>query len=241
MATFHGQTVDVYEDFEDATLESDLTFSNASGLGTIPSTTWYHDGANGFAVDMTTAGGETYHSRLTFSRASAPTTFDRISCGFWYHNCNWTSNGQSMAFMMLNGGGAAQKLCQVGDVLSWGGVRQFADRADPAYGQITAPNYSWVWVTVLWLRNTGYQVNIYDTSHTLLGSWTGLGLGANDYHTTYVDNIVIGLDENWAGFAGSIGFDEFVIDYTNGVFPLLGWDVTNIIDFTEHDHLKLIF
>jgi hypothetical protein len=237
MATFHGQTVDIYEDFEDTTLNAELTVIDPAGIVTVSDTNRYMVGTHSMSVDVTT-GVNTSNVQKSFGASPCA----KASVGFWYYTCNWTSNGKEMQFCYFRGGGIMLKLITAFDSQDWLGNRNIGFIEFPTSNYITVSSATWYWVTVIWEQGVGTTLRVYDTSHNQVGSdITALGGQGVDNHTQTIDDIHIGITDEFANFAGKINFDEYVVDYTDGTFPLLGWDTTPVSNFVERGHTKLIF
>jgi hypothetical protein len=215
MATFQGQTVDIYEDFEDATLATGLTETDVDGILTINSSGRYYAGSYSMALDCTTGN---HTARIVYTLASS----GNISFGFWYFTANWTSNGKEISVTNVYSGGVGHKAISLWDDQTWAGVRNISFTEMGA--GIAISSATWYWITCKWEAGVGGTLRIYDTSYNQVGSdLTTTGSGG-DYHGDSADGLNIGFDGNeWSNFAGTINFDEYVIDETSMLWPILGW------------------
>jgi hypothetical protein len=99
------------------------------------------------------------------------------------------------------------------------GTKYFRDKDDNVLA--TVADDTTYWITGLFTRNGATKIRIYDmVAHTQIGS---------EYSATAADVALLSTyigAYNEADQAGVYSyFDNFVLDYTNHVYPLLGWDV----------------
>lgn len=216
MATFHGQTVDIYEDFEDSSLATGLTESDTAGILTVSDSGRYHDGAASMSIDCT-SGMNNSHVATADSQ-----DLSDITIGFWYYTANWVSNGKEIQCCKILGGGALHKLITLYDQQSWGGVRNLAFTE---WGSgVAVSSATWYWIVLNWNAGVGGTLRVYNASHEQVGSDVTTTGSGGDYHTENVDVVYLGISDEFANFAGTINYDDYVIDSTDGTFPLLGWD-----------------
>jgi hypothetical protein len=217
MATFHSQTVDIYEDFEDSTLATGLTESDADGILTVNATNRYRAGSHSMSIDCSSGSHNAFLTTVDSQNLSKATV------AFWYYTAGWAGNGKELLCCRFMGGGAAHKLITLFDEQTWGGVRNIAF-TEMGTG-ITISSSTWYWFVVHWEAGVGGTLRIYDTSNTQVGSdLTTTGSGG-DYHSDHVDLMDIGLRDEFANFSEYLNYDELVLDTTNGAFPILAWDV----------------
>ena len=217
MATYFGQTVDVYEDFEDALVtwvETDLSgvLDPHSASAQYPG----DSGSAGMAIDMTAS--HTAYIRYPVGFASTP-----VSIGFWFYTGAYGTwaNGPFIAFL-----GDIAELPDNLRVISISRDAGATDNLDkivirgnaaPVNGPLIA-NSTWYWITAQAVRNGTCTVRVYDTSFAQVGA---------DVTCTGNDNAINALTLGGAPgdpTATSIYFDEYVADWTDATFPLLGWD-----------------
>jgi hypothetical protein len=217
MATFHGQTVDIYEDFEDSTLATGLTESDTNNILTINSSGRYYVGSYSCAIDLTS--GNNNPARIGYTLASAGS----ISFGFWYYTAPYSSNGKENSMFMITSGGVGHKAFQIWDDQTWGGTRNLSFTEMGA--GTTVSSSTWYWITGKWEAGVGATLRVYDTSHSQVGSDITTTGSGGDYHADNADDIRIGFSgDEWSNYSDTINFDDYVIDETNMLWPILGWD-----------------
>ena len=219
MATFHGQTVDIYEDFEDATLEAGLTKVDASSHMTLPDSSWR---ANSMSIDLSGAVGS-WTAVIELSVSSLA----NMSFGIWCREPNYSTNGHYNYLLRCRTSAWARAFhittardfagnCYIGINLEDGGVYG-------TQGIQVSPDTDY-WVTCRWRAGTGADLSVYDSTYNLIGSITGIASNANN-----IDVVVLGESYH---FQENIGLytrvDDYVIDGTAALFPVLGWDVGGV-------------
>lgn len=215
MATFHGQTVDIYENFEDTTLETGLSLTDVSGYGDVDSATQYYAGSHSFQWDLNQAAG----ANPTYIYYDA--NVSKVSWGFWYRTGSSFTNGKTCEFCVMRNS-AWTWLMEVADVQNWSAVRQFEDVRNSHTFLTGISDSTWYWFTFYWENGVGGKMRIYNTSQEMLGSEYTWSASATNCATIY-----IGPQYRYAQVGSYAYIDEFVIDKTSGTFPLLGWDTSS--------------
>jgi hypothetical protein len=214
MATYQGQTVDVYEDFEDALstwVETDLQ----SKINVADSAAEYA-GTNGMSALLDGTG-------LGYIHYPVGSTLTAASLGFWFysgHLADWS------------GGPVIVSVCDIAEPPTnvWNtyvvreqsgadNVIRFRIRGTAWANGPTIVDNTWYWLTVLATRNGTCTLRVYDTSAAQVGS---------DATVTGLDNVTNGFTFGKCGagaLTNSFYFDDIVLDWTDATFPLLGWSV----------------
>lgn len=218
MATFYGQTVDVYEDFEDA-LGAGWTETDTDTNVAPNSTTQKKEGAAAAEFDFNgvTDGGESSYLGYDIGGAVDPASY-----GFWLYcdggaDATFTHELIALASVPTSMGTYACKL-----YLYRSAAGAYAIRFRGASGYDTDSAIStatWYWVTVKTVRNDTCSMNIYSAAQALLYERTVTG-----YDNGGLDSLTFGSGGT-TNVNEKIYFDELVIDWTSAAFPLLGWAV----------------
>lgn len=212
MATFHGQTVDIYENFEDTSLETGLSFTDSSGYGDLDSTTQYYAGSHSFQWDLNQAAGAnpTY---VSYEPADAS-----VSWGFWYRTGSSFTNGKTCEICAVRNSSWTW-LMEIADCQNWSAVRQIEDVRNSHTYLTGISDSTWYWITMSWVNGTGGKMRIYNTSHELQGEEYTWSSSSTDCAAIY-----FGPQYRYAQVGSYAYIDELVIDKTSATFPLLGWD-----------------
>ena len=219
MPTFHGQTVDIHEDFEDALTSPISERDTDNNIDPLNAAAAYA-GSYGMKHNLNgdTAGGEDAGIGVDLGA-----TRDSVSWGFWFK----MPVGTPTIAMDASG--------HVTDPASWGSYITkvyFYTLAGPAYSvrfrgaTFPSPGITglspdtWYWLTAKSVKNGTSTLRIYDTAQTQVGS----DIEITGNNTANCDALYIGTD---APGDQDINYyyDDLVIDYTDATFPLLGWDV----------------
>jgi hypothetical protein len=212
MATFHGQTVDIWEDFEDSTLETGLTETDTGSIVTIPDTAQHYAGSASMGVAA--ASGANGYIEYTPG-------VDNSSIGFWYRTSS-LANWQWGPTFVVFGHAAMNRIICVADhyagtrylVVQWGSAPHATD-------SIACANNTWYWVTIQYNRNTTSYVRVYNTAGEQVAS---VSHSLADYSADYQPYIRWGVVSS--DVINSVYFDDAVVDKTDATFPILGWDTS---------------
>jgi len=204
---FYGQTVNFYEDFEDA-LNGSWTETDASSVLDPQDAAAKYAGTYGMSVDLD--GDALAYLRLDTASESA-----HVSVGFWYKTVAEDLSPALIFFRAFPGSGYTLQLYEGTTYLMMRG-------ADGYQNAQSVSNNTWYWITVDIVQNDTSTLRVYDTSHNEVG--TAVTTTANN---TAIQRIDIGrvTDDSLSTRTGAIYFDEFVEDHDGGVYPILGWAV----------------
>jgi hypothetical protein len=219
MAVFHGQTVDVYEDFEDA-LGGDWSEEDTGSILTPVSADAEYVGTYGMKVDLNIGDYAAYVYNLFSSKTT-------VSIGFWFHSFAGTYNFT----YPIAGFQGYMDIRWLNDTGTW--YFRAVDVDNSSYSSSKSTD-TWYWITMQFVQNWTGTVKIYDTSHNLLDTLTCTC--SNDT----VVFVIFGL-LNSKYEAANIYFDEVVIDYADATFPLLGWDADGGLTWTTYTHKTMVF
>jgi len=211
MATFMAQAVDIYEDFEDASLATGLTETDVDGLLTVNSANRYYAGSRSMEVTVGT-DDDAY--------IEATPAANNLSVGFWYY----TNNPNAWDFgnrFALFGHAAMAEIVGLRDLYDDDRVVEVRWGSAPySTSQIGISSNTWYWITCQYNRNATSYVRVYDTSHNIVGT---VSEDLSDIPADYAPYFRIG--RVYGALHDTAYWDDLVIDYTNYVFPLLGWSV----------------
>jgi len=216
MSTFHGQTVDIWEDWEGALLGS-LTLDSADGhLNDHDATKPY---AGTYSASLSLTSSNTI-SRVYYGSQTLDSPF---SLGFWYWSgtfAAWSGVYEVIRFLYASSG--YQRSLVAGASNNNSTPNQIATYNDDGSARVVLSANTWYWVTMQWNKGSTCKCRVYNTSHAQVGSeftWTALN--------ETVQSIAIGNcgGASAASWATSVYFDDWVIDKTNALYPILGWDV----------------
>lgn len=208
MATYMGQTVDVFEDFEDSTLDASLSETDTESNLTVSSGTQYKNGSAAMECDADGMGAPAYLSYTT--------DVGNISVGFWYRTpalADWSY--MPALFTFLRGGYSDMAYVEY----KYSGDQPYIKFWIAASSTtINVSSGAWYWITGQVNRNATSYWALYDSTGTQVGST--YSSSAADYN---VDRARIGMCDIHA-ISSTEYFDDYVIDSTDGTFPLLGWE-----------------
>jgi len=214
MAIFHGQTVDMHEDFEDALDGSWVETDNDNNIDP-NSAAAALAGSAGMLLNLRgdTAGGEdaflgydigsaqtsmSYGIRLKLATSGTDYIFDTLA-----HSRDQNAMGVFTTKIYLQ---------------RTGGVYKIRIRGT-AFADITVASATVYWVTVQSVQDDTSTMNVYGTDTVLVDSVTVTGgSGATNDAITLGTDTPLDLDLDFY-------FDDLVADWTDATFPLLGWDV----------------
>jgi uncharacterized repeat protein (TIGR02543 family) len=210
-SVFHGQAVDIWEDFEDSTLISGLAIE---GNTTISSSDYSAAGAASCRQRRTSND----YTNVTYFPASGPNA--HISAGFAFRCPALPADGDQCGIANPTDNNGWNYLFQakitrtsgtpIFTLYTWNGNLTHS----LSVGQ-------WYWVTYRFQYSGGLatvEVNLYDfTTHDLLLD--------SSYSTTEtsVSELTLGVETSESLSGVYLYYDDYVIDFTNYAFPLLGW------------------
>jgi hypothetical protein len=199
-------TYNIFENFEDATLESGLTLTDTSGAVTIPSSAQYYIDTHSMALNLS---GLTVRANISYGNCGNTASF-----GFWYRSGSYGGwAGGPMIFNLKSN--AYGNLIQMIDERSAGDNTR---RIRCNNQSIEVSDYTWYWLTVKFDRNATGYFRVYDTSGNIVGS--AQSFSCVDYAAD--EGFYLG---SWGGSHSCVVyFDALVVDTTNANFPLLGWE-----------------
>jgi hypothetical protein len=216
---FHNQTMNIWEDFEDSTLYTGLTKVDTGSLWTIPSTDYFKNG---------TASG-----KLTYTGMSAATYIYNApnvtngSFGFWVRTPSIAQYTSGVQIGVVYNSSYAEPLRMYFTAVSGTNyqLRFYNGTAESLYTVSTFAAYSpqWLWITVQYNSGGTIYFNVYNASNTLLFSSSLSDVVGGGFY-----EVAIGAADTAYASSGTIAyFDDFVIDSTNKLFPILGWDTSS--------------
>jgi hypothetical protein len=211
MATFFGQTVDVYEDMEDGSLDT-VTETDTGSYLTLGNTAQHVGGSASMSVAAN--GG-------TAAYLGHDPSVDNWSVGFWVRTQDYTSTWEYGPD--LQAGFGAPTLSRIitireymGDVhnliVRWGGTDAYNDTLEVS-------DATWYWVTMQYNRDATSYVRIYSVAHALLGDYSQDLGDIVDAAAYFRIGVVEGTN------AYTVYYDDLVMDWTSNTFPLLAWSV----------------
>lgn len=220
MADFHGQTVDIHEDFEDA-LGGDWTEVDPDTNVDVNSANANYAGTYGLEISVMGADS-TPDSDCYVDYDSGAERAD-VSVGFWVHiptHTTWT---------------VATELFSWYDDTSvgWYNCKIYFQKSGTTYtmslrgtgfsaNSKTLPSMAtWYWVTADLNRNSTCTLRVYDTGENEVDSGTAVTVTGGDHAA---DSFYVGWDGSTLDDV-DYWWDDFVIDWTAQTFPLLGWSV----------------
>jgi hypothetical protein len=158
------------------------------------------DGTRGWAWTNTT---HSQYVQLGFN-----TGYDNISCGYWFRmSAPYDAGGGNYSYTGFKGGGyAVHAFVDNPSTPKW-----VVETVDGDGNAIPATTTDWVWVTMVYHRNSNAVCSIYTTNGTLIGSSTNttaddamtmIQIGREDAHphpadinfTTWMDDVIIDFD-----------------------------------------------
>lgn len=211
MATFYEQTVDIHEDFEDA-LASPWTESDTASVLDPNSASAKYEGSNGMEVAWSGANTARIYADFTGSRSSP------VSVGFWYNVPAIVEGGVVQGNFDYGVDQAAHIRFYVRYVTDHIEL-QMRNNAGTYSSGVTVSSGTWYWVTMQAANDDTCYLRVYDTSHNLVGS----EVSVTSELALDIGQVNIGYSS--LDISGHAYFDEVVIDYADGTFPLLGWSV----------------
>jgi hypothetical protein len=213
---FHGQTVDIWEDFEDTTLATGLTQEGTSWV--FPSTDCSWEGSASAKLDLssiTTQNLIVYGTSQSILQSTVGVCIAiRIPVISAYLS-------ELLAFFYGTAGYLFRIFVDYTNGTSY--RLRFNDAVDSLNTYLDVTVGSFYCIAYQFNYTTGViRFNVYDASHTLLlsSSFTTTGISWAE--------IIIGPNSS-TQFPGIVYFDDFAIDYTNGLFPILAWDTSSIL------------
>ncbi|MDD5391100.1 MAG: hypothetical protein PHD37_17315 [Gallionellaceae bacterium] len=205
-------TYDIYEDGEDSTLD-ELAEVDTTGRLALADTSQYYLGTHSHEID---------HSSQTAEATLGLTgkAYASVSVGFAYRrytSITWNWGPRIITFVdsawtayYLNAGREAAN----------NNVRAFCMNQSDAGAITGVDDLTWYWITARYIRNDNVTFRVYDAAHSQVGN--DLTVEAPDLTCQIV---TIGSDSEGATSASYSYIDDIVVDYTDGTFPLLGWEV----------------
>ena len=219
-SAFHGQAVDVYEDFEDDTLAPGLTWEHVAQEGTditLSSTDCSHDGAASLKINHGAMSDQA--NVIFFAPGPAPRITSRISAGFWVR-CPTLSSDGTYAEVANPTDQNYQYILQL-----------YFERVSGSIFIITSWNSdscavtqgNWYWCAYLFDAVGGTnRLNVYadGPDHSLLFSTTTPVPSSQ----TSMSELTLGVEMAETLPGTVVYYDDYAIDYTNAAFPIRGWD-----------------
>jgi hypothetical protein len=218
VATFHDQTVDIWETFEGA-YGATLAETDPDGILTPANTDYFKNGAASLKVDA-----DSYATGEAYLTCTFPSAVSNVSFGMWWRTgsgygtwggdprpfvvrVHWAVVGAQMRILdrIDNDSGSAREFhCVEGVGASAVGTGSIADN-------------TWYWVTGQYNRNATSYWKVYTEG--------GVEVGENSFTAADYNADIILLANITAHQACAFYLDDFVVDYTDATYPLLGWDV----------------
>ncbi len=216
MPTFHGQTVDVYEDFEDALSGSWAATDPDTNLDAQNAAAKYA-GTYGLKINSngSTAGGDV--SYLRYDTGAERTD---LSIGFWHYVASYTTFTVNSVIGLWGAATPGTQNIRIYHRKS-GATNTLALRGTgfSASGKAVSVD-TWYWVTVDLNKNATSTLRVYDTAEAEVDAGTSVTATAhnNVCQYLYIGHTDAEPDENEDTY-----WDEWVADWTSALFPILGW------------------
>jgi hypothetical protein len=205
---------DIWEDFEDGTLETGLTEDDTGGFLTIADTEQYKVGTHAMEIDHNSKNAS---ATIDYQSLVASTSF-----GFWYRTgSNLSDFGSGPNFFRVDHWGEGQLLVLVDEKSAGDNTRQIRCFSKPSNtNTIPVSDSTWYWITLKFTLNGTCYLSVYDTSENLVGEEKSFAMG--DYTVGYT---VFQLGAYGAtAWSCKTYWDGYVIDKTDASYPLLGWE-----------------
>ncbi len=204
-------TYDIYEDFEDALSASWVETDTESLIDPNDASAKYY-GAKGCSISL----NNTAVCYVGYQDAERT-----LSVGFWFYASALPSNAAFSFFCW----GRDQTATGTYNIKAYyvratGPIYTIKLRgAEGAYsGAITLTGDTWYWCTINMVKNATSTLRVYGTDKAQVGTDVTVAAGNNA-----ADCYLFGND-TVLGIADAIYIDDFVVDYTDATFPLLGWE-----------------
>ena len=230
MATFHGQTVDVHEDFENA-LDGSWVETDTDNNLDPNDTTKPFAGSASMSVDFY---GDTAGVENTYVRYDMGAERTDLSIGFWFFAgamssfsgdvelAYWaaaTLGTNNLRLVYFKAGGSAYTLKIRGTGFS--------------VNAKTLTVNQWHWITLDLNKNGTCTLRVYDAAEAEIDAGISVTTTAGNNACQYLFfGLITATDEE-----GVVYYDDVVADWTAQTFPLLGWDVgggVNVVPLLRH-------
>lgn len=228
-AAYPDVTYDMWIDFEsliDATTVTPTTLANstrgAAGTWTVSGTlnkgatnredphtvTTTDPGIIGMSNDPTTTG--------SYADWALPASKTTVSIGLWFKTASYAAFAGGPTVVKIYNAGTGS-LVRLTDEKNAGDNSRYLRLVEGGSG-VTVADDTWYWVTMKYTKNSTVSLGVYTTSLGLVGSAT-----YTDAINVNVDAFRLGNDGSSVAPAGgeTVGFDDFIVDYTSAVYPLL--------------------
>lgn len=223
MATYQGQTVDVYEDFEDA-LDGSWSETDSGGNLDPQDASANYAGTYGMSLNL-----DATVAYFDYSVGSSETD---VSVGFWFNPTAMGTNFTESMEIFIAGASAGSPTVRlyyydVGNVytLRLRGTGFGANNKTlPSVG-------AWYWITLDIVQNSTCTLRVYAADESEVDSGTSVTVTAND---VAVSHIFLGTNSVTA-VSGTLYYDDFVADWTDATYPLLGWSAAGGLSGTSTD------
>ncbi len=226
---FPGITYDMWCDFEGLTDASTVTVGEliasthgAAGTWTVtgtsstgrnnkedPHTVTDDAGVRGMGHDPTTSNH--------YIEWALPSSDGTVSIGFWLKTSVYGAFASGpTVFKVFNSGFGA--LVRIQDERNAGSDARQIRMVEGGSG-ITVADETWYWVTAQFTSSGTVKLRVYNTSLSQVGSEQSYtDATASTVTSVHMGNSGVGVAPTGGVL---VGFDDFIIDYTNSVFPLL--------------------
>jgi len=219
VAIFHGQTVDVHEDFENA-LDGSWVETDTDNNIDVNDAAAKYAGTNGMSLDYygDNAGVEKAHIRYNMGAERTD-----LSVGWWWYS------------------GAMSSFSGSADIANWAGATTGTTNLRVYYHKAGGSTYevdirgtgysanrkaisvnTWYWLTLDLNKNGTCTLRVYNTSGAEVDAGTSVTATANNGVCQY---FYLGFTGTPTDEEGVIYYDDFVADWADATFPLLGWTV----------------
>lgn len=209
-------TYDVWEDCLDGSLAAGLAETDVGSCLTISSATQQLGGEN--TMEIVTDAANPAHINY------ASVNSDVVSLGFWFRSGSYANWSGGPIILELRNVSYGLQLYLTDEKSASTNARQIKCLANTgpsqAAGIVAVSDYTWYWITLQFNRNGTLYWRVYNEAHALVGSEQSFSTLANyAVSTIYYGEYVA------YGTAGKyIYFKNFVVDKTDGTYPLYGWE-----------------
>ena len=222
---------DMWIDFEQGTLGSEVTTSALAASTHGVAGTWSitdpnsllstqasaQEPANALTGDTGTRGmacnlngGNTGYIEWT-----PPSSLSSFSIGLWYKTGTAVAWSGGPVFVRLYNNAYGPILYLTDEDSPYTNHRQI--NVNPWNQPVTGvANNTWYWITLKWTQGGQGTMSVYDTSLNLVGTST-----FTDTTNAPVQTIALGNQGSVAEPGATSDFDDLIVDYTHGNFPLL--------------------
>lgn len=216
MATYFGQTVDIYEDFEDATLDAALTATNPDGILHVADASQVHGGAGALEIDLSGYTQENYITHLF-------TASNTALFAFWYRTganyADWGGGPFIFALREMAGNYAFRVLDRKSNSTNHRQLYGLVGSGTESFlaDALLADN-TWYFMSGIINRGAASYWRLSNEAHETVDEQT---FTAEDVPMDggYIPDII-------QSQASMIYIDDFAIA-RSGTYPLLGWSVAS--------------